>query len=96
MQVGSFKDAAVTGGFWSAWLLLAIAGLVGSPTAGLGLAFLSVSCAVLPLAFGTNRQRISAGVALLLGVLLAVSLVDKARNDPYFRKNRPTPVRQTG
>lgn len=88
MQLGSLKQAAVSGGFWLAWLLLVAAGLIGSPTAGFGLAFLSVSCAVLPLAFGTTRQRISAGVALLLGLLLAVSLVDKAQNDPYLKKHR--------
>jgi len=88
MQLGSLKHAAASGGFWLAWLLLVAAGLIGSPTAGFGLAFLAVSCAVLPLAFGSTRQRISAGVALLLGVLLAVSLVDKAQNDPYFTKQR--------
>lgn len=88
MQVGSIKDAVVSGGFWMAWLLLLAGGLVGSPTAGFVLAFGSVTCAVLPLSFGTTRQRISAGVALLLGVLLAVSLVDKAKNDPYLKKHR--------
>jgi len=92
MQLGSLKQAAASGGFWLAWLLLVGAGLIGSPTAGFGLAFLSVSCAVLPLAFGSTRQRISAGVALLLGLLLAVSLVDKAQNDPYFTKQRSQPV----
>jgi threonine/homoserine efflux transporter RhtA len=88
MQLGSLKHAAASGGFWLAWLLLAVAGLIGSPTAGVGLAFLSVSCAVLPLAFGSTKQRISAGVCLLLGLLLAVSLVGKAKNDPYLQKHR--------
>lgn len=88
MELGKLKDALATGGFWSAWLLLLLAGLIPAPTASFLLTFLSVSCAVLALAFGTTRQRISAGVALLLGILLAVSLVDNARNDPYFKKNR--------
>lgn len=95
MQIGSFKDAAVSGGFWMAWLLLVAGGLIASPTARFLLVFSSVTCAVVPLAFGTTRQRISAGVALLLGILLAVSLVDQARNDPYYRKNRPTVPLQT-
>jgi len=69
MQVGSLKEALVSGGFWMAWLLLVAGGLVGSPTASFLLVFVSVTCAVLPLAFGTTRQRISAAVALLLGVL---------------------------
>lgn len=92
MQLGSLKHAAASGGFWLAWLLLAVAGLIGSPTAGFGLAFLSVSCAVLPLAFGSTKQRISAGVCLLLGLLLAVSLVDKAQNDPYFKQQHRQPA----
>lgn len=92
MQLGSLKHAAATGGFWLAWLLLLAGGLIGSPTAGFALAFGTVTCAVLPLAFGTARQRISAGVALLLGVLLALSLVDKAQHDPYFKKQRSQPA----
>lgn len=88
MQVGSLKDAVTSGGFWMAWLLLVAGGLVGSPTASFVLVFVSVTCAVLPLAFGTTRQRISAGVAMLLGILLAVSLVDQAGNDPYLKKHR--------
>lgn len=88
MQLDSLKQAAATGGFWLAWLLLVAGGLIGTPGAGFGLAFLSVSCAVLPLAFGSTRQRISAGVCLVLGLLLALSLVDKARNGPHFKQER--------
>jgi len=94
MQRGSLKEAVVSGCFWMAWLLLLSGGLVGSPTASFVLAFLTVTCAVVALAFGSTRQRVSAGVALLLGVLLAVSLVDKARNDPYYQRHRSTAPHQ--
>lgn len=89
MQRGSLKDAATSGGFWLAWLLLAFAALIGNPTAGFLLAFLAVTCAVLPLAFGSRTQRIGAAVALMLSLLLAFSLVDTAKNDPYYKKHRP-------
>lgn len=92
MKIGSLRDAAVTGGFWSAWLLLGIAALIASPTASFCLAFLAVTSAVLPLAFGNRKQRIGAVVALLLALALAGSLTGKAGNDPYFKKHRATPT----
>lgn len=95
MQIGSFKIAAASGGFWLAWLLLATGLLIPTPTAGFFLAFLAVTCTVLPLAFGSRWQRVGAVAALLLGVLLAGSLVSKAANDPYFQKNRATPSHRT-
>lgn len=95
MKVGNLRDAAVSGGFWLAWLLLAAALLIPAPTAGFLLAFLTVTCAVLPLVFGSRWQRLAALVALLAGIALAASLVGKAQNDPYFKKDR-TPSHQTG
>lgn len=96
MQIGTFKEALVSGGFWMAWLLLVTALLIPQPTAGFFLAFLTVTCAVFPLAFGTRKQRIGALVALLLGVALAASLAGKAQNDPYFKRHRATPSLQKG
>ncbi len=96
MKTGSIKDAAATGGFWSAWLLLAAALLIPNPTAAFFLSFLSVTAAVVPLAFGNAKLRISSIIALLLAVALASSVVGKARNDPYFKKNRATPSLQKG
>lgn len=95
MKVGNLRDTAVSGGFWLAWLLLAAALLIPAPTAGFLLAFLTVTCAVLPLAFGNRRQRLGALVALVAGVALAASLAQKAANDPYFKKDR-APSHQTG
>ncbi len=88
MKIGSLRDAATSGGFWLAWLLLAAALLIPAPTAGFLLGFLAVTCAVLPLAFGNRWQRLGALVALLAGVALAASLAGKAQNDPYFKKDR--------
>lgn len=88
MKVGNLRDAATSGGFWMAWLLLAAALLIPAPTAGFCLAFLAVTCAVFPLALGSRRQRIGAVAALLLSILLVFSLVDKAKNDPWFKKGR--------
>lgn len=96
MQIGTFKAAAASGGFWTAWLLLGAALLIPSPTADFFLAFLAVTAAVLPLAFGDTKRRIGALVALLLAVALAGSMVDRARHDPYFKKNRTTPSLQRG
>lgn len=90
MKVGSIRDAATSGGFWLAWLLLAAALLIPVPTASFCLAFLAVTCAVFPLAFGSRTQRIGAVAALLLSILLVFSLVDKAKNDPWFKKHRST------
>lgn len=90
MKVGSIRDAATSGGFWLAWLLLAAALLIPAPTASFCLAFLAVSCAVFPLAFGSRTQRIGAVAALVLSILLVFSLVDKAKNDPWFKKHRTT------
>lgn len=90
MKVGSFRDAATSGGFWMAWLLLITALLLPIPTASFCLAFLAVTSAVFPLALGSRRQRIGAVAALLLSILLVFSLVDKAKNDPWFKKHRTT------
>lgn len=90
MQLGSFKDAATSGGFWMAWLLLIAALLIPAPTASFGLAFLAVTFTVFPLAFGSRKQRIGAVAALVLSIMLAFSLVDKAQNDPYFKRHRTT------
>jgi len=90
MKVGSFRDAATSGGFWMAWLLLITALLLPVPTASFCLAFLAVTSAVFPLALGSRRQRIGAVAALLLSILLVFSLVDKAKNDPWFKKHRST------
>jgi hypothetical protein len=95
MKVGSLRDAAVTGGFWSAWLLFGLAALIASPTASFCLAFLAVTAAVVPLAFGNRKQRIGAVIALLLALALAGSLGDKTRNDPYFKKHRAPQTHQT-
>lgn len=86
---GSLKDAATSGGFWLSWLLPALGAVIGNPTAGFLLAFLAVTCAVLPLAFGSPRQRVGAAIALLLSLLLAFTLVQTAKNDPYFKQQRP-------
>lgn len=90
MQLGSFKAAATSGGFWMAWLLLAAALLIPAPTASFCLAFLAVTCAVFPLAFGSRTQRIGAVAAVVLSILLVFSLADKAKNDPWFKKHRST------
>lgn len=86
MQLGTFKTALISGSFWMTWLLLAGGVLIPSPVIGFFLAFLAVTSAILPLAFGTRRQRIGAVIALLLGVSLAGTQVRKAGNDPYFKK----------
>lgn len=88
MQVGSFKEAAVTGGFWSSWLLLIVAAMIGAPLAGFCLAFLAVSAAVFPLAFGSMKQRLGAAVVLVLSLLLAFSLASKVRTPSSLRKQR--------
>jgi len=90
MKVGNLRDAATSGGFWMAWLLLVTAVLIPVPTASFCLAFLAVTCGVFPLAFGSRRQRIGAVAALVLSILLVFSLVDKAKNDPWFKKHRST------
>jgi hypothetical protein len=95
MKVGSLRDAATSGGFWLAWLLLGTAALIPVPIAGFLLAFLAVTAAVLPLAFGNRKQRIGALAALLLALVLAGSLVGKAQNDPYFKKHRATQTLQS-
>jgi len=94
MKTGSFKDASVTGGFWLAWLFFATALLIPNPTAVFFLSFLSVTVAVIPLAFGDTKRRIASFIAFLLAVLLASSVIGKAKNDPYFKKNRATPSLQ--
>jgi len=95
MRRGNPRDAAASGGFWVAWMLLATALLIPVPIAGFFLAFSAVTAAVLPLAFGTRKQRIGAFAALLLALVLAGSLVSKAQNDPYFKKHRATQTHQT-
>ena len=90
MKAGNLRDAATSGGFWMTWLLLVAALLIPAPTASFCLAFLAVTCAVFPLAFGSRRQRIGAVAALILSILLVFSLVDKAKNDPWFKKHRST------
>lgn len=95
MQRGSFKEAAVSGGFWMAWLLLVAAFLIPAPTASFSLAFLATTCAVLALALGTTRRRIGAAIAMALGLWLAFSTAKGMQNDPYFKKNRTTPSHQT-
>ncbi len=88
MKIGNLKESCVTGGFWSSWLLLIVAALIGAPLAGFCLAFLAVSSAVIPLAFGSTKQRLGAAISLLLSLLLAFSLANNARHDPYFNKQR--------
>ncbi len=95
MTPGLLRDRAVQGCLVSAWLLFAAGWVLPSPVAGFFLAFLAVTCAVLPLAFGTRRQRLSAITALLLGVILAGVQARKAGNDPYFKKG-PVLSRRTG
>lgn len=90
MKVGNLRDAATSGGFWMAWLLLIVALLIPTPTASFSLAFLAVTCAVFPLAFGSRRQRIGAVAALVLSLLLVFSQLGKAQQDPYFKKQRTT------
>jgi hypothetical protein len=90
MKVGNLRDAVTSGGFWLAWLLLVVALLIPAPTASFCLAFLAVTCAVFPLALGSRRQRIGAIVVLVLSILLVFSLMDKAKNDPWFKKHRST------
>lgn len=96
MNRGSFKEALVSGGFWLSWLLLAAALLIPVPTAGFFLAFLVVTSAIFPLAFGSTRLRIGALVVIVLGAVLAGSLAQKAKDDPYFKKDRATLSRRTG
>lgn len=96
MQIGSFKDAAVSGGFWMSWLLLVLAALIPAPAAGFMLAFLTVTCAVFPLAFGDTRRRVGGAIALILGVVLALSLAGKVKQDPYFKKQRSQPAPVSG
>lgn len=90
MKAGNLRDAVTSGGFWMAWLLLATALLIPVPIAGFGLAFLAATSAVLPLAFGSRKQRIGALIVLLASILLVFTLVNKAKNDPYFKKHRPS------
>lgn len=92
MQIGTFKDAAASGGFWTAWLLLATAFLIPAPTASFFLAFLATTCAVLALALGTTKRRIGSAIAMALGIWLAFSTAKGMQNDPYFNKNRTTPT----
>lgn len=95
MRLGSFKEAAVSGGFWSSWLLLIVAAMIGAPLAGFCLAFLAVSSAVFPLAFGSRKQRLGAAVVLVLSLLLAFSLATSAQHDPYFKQQRPSQTPRT-
>lgn len=88
MQRGSLKEAVVSGGFWISWLLLALAALIPAPAAGFMLAFVTVSCAVFPVAFGDVKRRVGGLIVLILGIVLALSLVDKVKQDPYFKKAR--------
>ena len=88
VKVGNLRDAAASGGFWLAWLLLIAALLIPAPTASFCLAFLAVTCAVFPLALGSRKQRIGALAVLVLSILLVFSLADKAQNDLYFKKHR--------
>lgn len=94
MKVGSIRDAATSGGFWLAWLLLAAALLIPAPTASFCLAFLAVTSAIFPLAFGSRKQRVGAIAVLVFSILLVFSLADKAKNDPWFKKHRATQTRQ--
>ncbi len=96
MKIGSLRDAVVSGSSWLSWLLLAAAVLILTPTAGFFLAFLAVTCAIFPLALGSTKLRIAALVVVVLGALLAGSLVQKAKDDPWFKKQRATQVLQTG
>jgi len=93
VQRGTLKNAAVTGGLWMAWLLLVAAFLIPAPTAVFMLSFLAVSIAVLPLALGSTKQRIFAVTALLLAFLIAGSMVEKAKEEKYFklRQKKATP-----
>ncbi len=95
MKVGSLRDAATSGGFWMAWLLLVTALLLPVPTASFCLAFLAVTSAVFPLALGSSRQRIGAVAALVLSILLVFTLAGRAKDDPWFKKHRATQTRQT-
>lgn len=71
MKIGNLRNTVARGGFWTAWLLLVATGLTPAPAISFCLAFLTVTCAVFPLALGTRRQRIGAVIVLLLGVVLA-------------------------
>lgn len=95
MKVGNLKESCVTGGFWASWLLLIVAAMIGAPLAGFCLAFLAVSAAVFPLAFGSMKQRLGAAVVLVLSLLLAFSLATSAQHDPYFNKQRPSQTPRT-
>jgi threonine/homoserine efflux transporter RhtA len=88
MELGNLRDAATSGCFWVAWLLLAGALLIPAPTASFGMAFLAVTCSVIPLAFGQRKQRIGAVVVLVLSLAVAFSMASKAKSDPYFKKQR--------
>ncbi len=87
MEQGRLKAALVSIGFWLAWLLLGAAFLISSPAARFMLAFLTVSCAVVPLAFGDTKRRVGAVIALILGVALTVSLVGRVGQVPYGTKH---------
>ncbi|WP_277058857.1 hypothetical protein [Trichlorobacter lovleyi] len=95
MKAGNLRDAATSGGFWLAWLLLATALLIPAPTASFCLAFLAVTGAVFPLALGSRWQRVGALAALVLSLLLVSSLVGPAKKDPYFKQHRATQTHQT-
>lgn len=96
MQIGTFKNAAVTGGLWMAWLLLLPALMIPVPGACFFLSFLAVTCSIFPLAFGNKKQKIGAFIALLIGIALAVSTAGQLRNDPYYKKHRAPAVQNPG
>jgi uncharacterized membrane protein len=90
MNTDLLKALTTRGCLVLAWLLLAAGRLFPSPMVGFFLAFLVVTCAVLPLAFGTRWQRIGAIAAVVLSLLLVFSLVNKLQKEPYLKQHRST------
>mgnify|MGYP001006346763 CR=1 FL=1 len=88
MERGTIKNAVVTGGLWLSCLLVFFSLLIPAPSAVFMLSFLAVTSAVFPLSFGNAKQRIAAAVVLLVAVLTAGSMVDKAKEEKYFKSRQ--------
>ncbi len=99
MNPGKLRNAASTWGIVASFILIAIALPSSAPDTVFMLSFLAVTSAVFPLALGTARQRIAAALALLLAMLVAGSMVEKAKEEKLLKlrgKTAPTSPAVTG
>lgn len=91
MNPGKLRNAASTWGIVASFILIAIALPSSAPDTVFMLSFLAVTSAVFPLALGTARQRITAALALLLAMLVAGSMVEKAKEEKFLKQRLSTP-----